>query len=383
MAITQTEMRLLQRVLESPTVPFREEAVAAVVAEWAASHGVAIRRDRWGNVVLDWPGEKAVPCRGVGRRRSAGRTAWCLAAHMDHPGFVLRRMKDRTAWADFLGSVRQEYFVGGRVAFFGDGKRIGRGVVTKCWPAEEGKSEAKPAEFPRVEIALADAAALPVGAIGMWDFPAMRVRGETLSSRACDDLVGCAAVMCAMGRIVASRPAHRVLAVFARAEEVGFVGAMAACEAGTIPEGSLVISVETSKAQPAAALGDGAVVRVGDASRTFDPAVTAMMSTTAAALAKEDAEFRYSRQLMPGGTCEATAYQAWGLRTGGLCLPLANYHNMGPARRVASERINLRDFDAAVKLLTAVAQQPPDTSANEARLKQRLDALLARRRQWL
>lgn len=86
---------------------------------------------------------------------------------------------------------------------------------------------------------------------------------------------------------------------------------------------------------------------------------------------------------MPGGVCEATAFQTRGFRVGGVCLPLANYHNMGPNGKIAPERVNLRDFDAVVRLLTALAKQPPDPSAVQERLTHRLDDILTRHRQRL
>jgi len=379
MDIAPADLDILRRILESPTAPFHEQAVVDVVVEWASRQGLSARRDRWGNVLLDWPGQ-------AGRR--VKRASWCFAAHMDHPGFVLRRVDGprgrsaRRVVADFLGGVREEYLVaGGRVVFF-DGGRVVKGVIKAMHMPTAGDGQRKAEVFPWAEIELMSPAdtAWPVGAVGMWDFPAMRVRGDVLSSRACDDLVGCVAVLCAMRRVVEVRPAHCVTALLTRAEEVGFVGALAACEAGTVPAGSLVISVETSKAKAGASPGGGAVVRVGDATRTFDPAVTATVSATAAALAKEDETFAWSRQLMTGGTCEATAYQARGWRVGAVCLPLVNYHNMGPRGRLAPERVNLRDFNAVVKLLTALAGQEPDPSSSDRRLSRRFDEILANHR---
>jgi putative aminopeptidase FrvX len=86
---------------------------------------------------------------------------------------------------------------------------------------------------------------------------------------------------------------------------------------------------------------------------------------------------------MPGGVCEASAFQTRGFRVGGVCLPLANYHNMGPRGLIAPERVHLRDFHAVVRLLTALATQPPDPSSAEARLTHRLDDVLARHRRRL
>jgi endoglucanase len=63
---------------------------------------------------------------------------------------------------------------------------------------------------------------------------------------------------------------------------------------------------------------------------------------------------------MAGGSCEATAFGAYGYRAAGLCLPLGNYHNMGNLDEVelgsgpavpAMEIISLSDFHGLIDLL--------------------------------
>jgi len=356
---------VLKQVLDAPTAPFNEHAVIAAITQWAASNHVHARSDKWGNLLLEWPGDRSA------KKHADSQPTWVFAAHMDHPGFVARRMQGLKVWADFLGGVRDEYFPGARVAFHTQAGAV-KAVIKSI-------KHAKGQTYPQVLLELAHKAPLAEGTLGMWDFPAMAIRGSKLSARACDDVVGCAAVLCALEDITQAKVPNRVLALFTRAEEVGFVGAMAACQAKTLPASAMVVTIETSKAQPAVPLGSGAVVRVGDAARTFDPALTAMVAATALRLAGQDKQFKYSRQLMPGGVCESTAYMAWGYRTTGLCLPLENYHNMGPGNRIAPERVSLQDFDSLVKLLVAIAQQKPDPAPTNAALKQRLDGLLKER----
>jgi hypothetical protein len=66
---------------------------------------------------------------------------------------------------------------------------------------------------------------------------------------------------------------------------------------------------------------------------------------------------------MSGGSCEATALAALGIDATGLCLPLANHHNMvdvagvraGKKKaRLAPEEIDMGDFAGLVDLLLAV-----------------------------
>jgi hypothetical protein len=60
---------------------------------------------------------------------------------------------------------------------------------------------------------------------------------------------------------------------------------------------------------------------------------------------------------MPGGTCESTAVLAYGHITGAICVPLQNYHNMGPAGRIASEVIDLNDFTNELAWLVELVRQ--------------------------
>jgi endoglucanase len=80
---------------------------------------------------------------------------------------------------------------------------------------------------------------------------------------------------------------------------------------------------------------------------------------------KTHTRFRWQRKLMPGGTCEATAFSTYGYRSTCLCLPLGNYHNMvdidqvqagqRPAR-VGPEFISVADFHGLVEMLVLCAE---------------------------
>lgn len=355
-------LSILRKLLSVPTVPFHEEAVAGQVESWAQATGIDASRDKAGNVVLRY-------CRGK------SKTPKVLAAHMDHPGFVAVAAKGTDLRAEFMGNVRPEYFPGSRVRFFGaDGDVIATVVSAKM-------SDKSP--FLQCRLQMNKAVAVPAGTIGMWDLPAMRVRGHRLSSRGVDDVVGSAAVLCAMEAIARSKMNTHVIGLLTRAEEVGFIGAIGACEHGTIPKDSLIVAIETSKAQPTAPLGAGAVVRIGDAARTFDPSLTAHVTAIAADLAKRDADFRYVRQLMPGGVCESTVYMMLGYAATGMCLPLDNYHNQGRRGRIAAEAVDLRDFESLVKLLVAFAADRGSVQQTDDKLRQRLRDLLKSRGGYL
>jgi endoglucanase len=365
--VTKLHLEILRSLLSVPTCPFAEGAVVERVHHWAGRLGLCVAADEAGNLLLRPPGA---------RRTDA---PWIFAAHMDHPGFIARSQRGRVVEADFMGSVRHVYFPGARVAFF-RGMAVSAMSPTGVSPVEcRGETPLRrmgkmpmPLWAPVVKatvqsIRLAPSkthlqcrlkldkdASVPPGTVGMWDIPAFGVAGSRLSSRACDDVAGVASVLCAMGEIARRHSAADVIGLLTVAEEAGLVGATAACEGGTIPRGARVVAIETSAAQLQAKLGSGVVVRVGDLAWTFDPALTAHITAVAKGVAKKDGAFRYTRQLMPGGVCESTAYCLWGHQAAGLCVPLGNYHNQGKNNRIAAEQIDLGDFESLVKLLVAL-----------------------------
>jgi endoglucanase len=86
---------------------------------------------------------------------------------------------------------------------------------------------------------------------------------------------------------------------------------------------------------------------------------------------------------MPGGTCEATAFGAFGYHSTCLCLPLGNYHNMididgvaagaRPAR-VGPEFISVGDFHGLVDMLVVCATRLD--AGDTPRLQTRMDLLM-------
>ncbi len=353
---------LLRGLLSQNVVPFHEEAVAAHVRQWAAGRGVPVGADASGNLLLRY-------------RKGRAKSKWVFAAHMDHPGFVARLQKGQTVQADFLGHVNPSYFAGAHVRFFAPGGPV-VGTVKSAKTIPD-------TPWQQCQIVLNKPAAVPAGTIGMWNLPAMRVRGAKLISRACDDIVGCAAVIAALDEIIESKADGDVTVLLTRAEEAGFVGALAAVEEGTLEKDTFIVAIETSMAQPNARLGDGVVIRVGDRARTFDPTLTAHLTAVADGLAKGDKDFKFTRQLMPGGVCESTVYAIWGFAAAGLCIPLGNYHNQGRWNRIASEQVNLSDFESLVKLLAATAVSPATPADTDAKMRKRLEDMLKQRAKYL
>ena len=369
--------KLLERTLSCPTAPFREGEVIAWVREFAADQPqLTLSEDRDGNLVL--------------RRRGvrASRSPLVLGAHMDHPGFrALRSTATRDGWkveALFLGGVRPEYFPGSRVRFHARGKE-GNGDeilarVTRTVPDRRTREQ---------RVTLTARRGVPRGAFGTWALPAFRLSPrdpDLVETRAADDLAGLSGILAVLEVADAIDPARKVdvRGLFTRAEEVGFVGALAVASGRRLPRGARIIAVEASKALADSPQGFGPILRIGDRTSVFDDGLSRWLGRVAAGL-QRNGRFRFQRRLMDGGTCESTAYQLYGYRCAGLCLPLGNYHNMSERGRIAVETIRLSDLVGLVRFFEGLIQADGDAPrpGRVDPLRRRLDRTLARGRAGL
>src|SRR6185295_15601887 len=98
------------------------------------------------------------------------------------------------------------------------------------------------------------------------------IRRGQIHGRACDDLGGVAAILATLIELKRRRARVNVIGVISRAEEVGFLGAMAVAAAKELPKNSLVVSLETSRELPGVKMGEGVILRVGDRTSIFDSA---------------------------------------------------------------------------------------------------------------
>lgn len=339
-------LEILERVLSRPTAPFHEHRVREELEAVLRRAGLSTRLDAAGNLVARY-------------RRGRARPV-VLTAHMDHPGFELVSVRGRRARARWDGQVPPFALKGLRLALWSDGPdgrrgtaRVLRGDGRRPGPAARG-----------LELAVPEDAR--AGDFGHADLVPFRRAGGRVVSKALDDVAGCAAVAAALERLARERAPADATALFTRAEEVGFHGALAAARARSVPRAPLVV-VECSRAVPGAEIGRGPVVRVGDRASVFDPDLAAACVEAARGLQKRDPSFRFQRRLMDGGTCEATAFGLAGWRAVCLALPLGNYHNAGP-RGVAPEFIAEGDFLGAVSLLGAFAAGGLDPAGARRRL---------------
>ena len=343
--------RWLVDLTHLPTTSGHEDRVVRWVTRWVQRRDdLRIRTDAAGNLLITIKGRKR-------------RSPVIATAHMDHPGWIAEAVEGRFVTARFMGGVMRPYFDAAPVVFFDDSGAEIRGVV------EEYDD--------RVGTIRMSKTGVDVGDIGRWWFDkrSLGAKGGLLRAPGCDDLAGVAASLAALDKARRKAQLNHFGVLLTRAEEEGLLGAIAACELGTIPDGSRLLSIETSRSFPDSPIGGGPVIRVGDRSSLFDADLTNQLTD-----AVRKAKIPHQRKLMAGGTCEATAFGAYGHHATGLCLPLGNYHNMVDIDGVAAgsaagvlgpEEISFDDFDGLVDLMLVAAS---DLDATASALRGRLAA---------
>jgi putative aminopeptidase FrvX len=341
---------LAERLMRHPAVPYYEHAVRDEVERICAENGLAFKRDRFGNVL-------------VRLRNAPDRRPLALAAHLDHPGFeIVRSAGEGRCLARFQGGVPDHYFRAG--------------IKLRLMPGAVAATLGQRTDMNDRALAvqsLQRAAAAPRFAV--WELEDFAVRNGRIYGRACDDLVGVAAVLATMIELKRRRAPVNVIGVISRAEEVGLDGALAIAATGGLPRRSLIISLETSRELPGVQMGRGVILRVGDRTSIFNSQATRFLAEVAATLKSQRKSFEFQRALMSGGTCEGTAYQEFGYQTAAVCVTLGNYHNCAPRNRIRAEYVNISDACGMVDLLVSVAFRMGYYTRLVQRLPKRLRAM--------
>jgi len=399
-AARATHRRWLLEVTSLPTASGKESRAVAWIERWAAARpAVELTVDAAGNL-------HASIRREARDSLPPGSRPVYLTAHLDHPAFVVERIvAPGTLQLSFRGGVMDEYFSDARVVVWtGSDERIGA-TLTGTTHAE--------GPFKHYLARLDDAGAgrggpagstsIAVGDVAVWDVgPAEEIDG-LMHALACDDLAAAAAAVAAMDVLLglhAKDPASigDVRLLFTRAEEIGFIGAIAACRERTMPMDARVIALENSRSFAESPIGGGPIVRVGDRLSVFSPALTEAIarraeevaggpaSVTASQKLADAPAWKWQRKLMAGGACEASVFCASGYEATCVCLPLGNYHNMADLAavqaganttrpRVAREFISVADYEGLVDLLVACGQRLPAS----APLRERFERLWTER----
>lgn len=379
-------LRWLLELTQIPTASGREQRVLRWIQAWCAARSdVAVARDGAGNLVLSL------------RARPHGHTARrpvLFTAHLDHPAFVVERViAPGILQLSFRGGVMDDYFKSAKVAIIAQDDSRHPGTLTGAADAPTPSTSPFKHYLCELETPSED---IGVGDVGVWDLPPAQVIDGLVHTNACDDLAAAAAAFAALDRLrdlARSQPIEDVRLLLTRAEEVGFVGAIAAARGHRgspplLPRDARIIALENSRSFPAdSPIGGGPIVRVGDRLSIFSPTLTDAVAKraeeyastfggtgaqpTASQKLAEGPKWKWQRKLMAGGACEASVFCHTGYEATCVCLPLGNYHNMGDLANVQAgtntrpatierEFIALADYEGLVDLLIACGLRLPE-----------------------
>jgi endoglucanase len=376
-AVRDEHHRWLLEVTQIPTAAGREQRVIEWIQRWVKQRpSLALATDRSGNMTVSIRDARATDLAPV-----------YFTAHLDHPAFVIERIVSPSCVElSFRGGVMDDYFKNAKVAIHSTTHTRHVAVLTGETPAPAREGVGTP-PFKHYLAELTNpndtTKGLSLGDVAVWDLPLARIENGSIYTQACDDLAALVAALAAFDVIAGKKETARdVRLLFTRAEEVGFIGAIAACRDGTIPKSATVIALENSRSFPHdSPIGGGPIVRVGDRMTIFSPTLSESIAKCAEALAGGPAtptasqktdkarQWKWQRKLMSGGACEASVFCAAGYDATCVCLPLGNYHNMGDLQAIQDgtatrpatiepEFVSVSDFDGLVDLLIACGQDP-------------------------
>ena len=333
--------KLVTDVLSIPTAPYCEHEVGAYIKRFAARRKLRIREDRYGNII--------VHCRKGSTRPIA------ITAHMDHPGFSVLTSNGRDVSAQWNGGRDPIHFPGSKVVVRAGKELIPGRITTELDKSQFGIKASRP---------------LPDGipAFGHFDLVPCEFRGDLIYTKAADNLINCAVLLAVLDQLTRKKVDADFRAVFTRAEEVGLAGATGLVRSKALPKTVPIVVLEASKELPGAKMGSGPVIRVGDIVSVFDARLDYGIHQLARELVQVDRTFAFQRQLMSGGTCEATLYAVHNLPVGAMAVPLGNYHNQG-RRRPAPEFVSASDVVNMIRICTALAINPPSREPRSELLK--------------
>ncbi len=331
---------ILKQVLSLPTMSFHETAVSTFIRWYCTGLGLPVLEDKAGNLIVKY------------RKSKANNIT--LTAHMDHPGFEVISAKGAQGTAALWGKVDPNVFGGSKVV-----------VYTADGPikAAIGKRPLSKKHLKRPTFSIRAKGTMRKGDFGAYDVGPIKFQNKKIRALACDNLVSVCVILDLMTRFAKGAAKVNVTGLFTRGEEAGFLGAFAAMESGKLSKRDPLIVLECSSAKGGVVkIGEGPVVRAGDLQSTYDPAIDVWISEIASEISSNDKRFKSQRALLQGGRCEACVYVADGYATGGIAMPLGNYHNHGP-KGYAAEYVSRDDYDNYLKLIAALAHKPMKRTA--------------------
>jgi endoglucanase len=269
-----------------------------------------------------------------------------LAGHMDEIGLIVTHI-DANGFVRFsgIGGLYPHTLFSGRVRFVNGVT----GVIGGERISDVSKTLSISQLFIDVGATSAKDCPIKTGDVAAFERPFFDM-GRRMVAKAMDDRIGCAIMIEAL-RNLKSSP-NEIYFVFTTQEEVGMRGA--ATSAFRIdPDIGISLDVTGTGDTPKArkmdvGLGKGPAIKIKDGGMLSDVRVVQWMIRTA-----EKVKLPYQREVLEGGTTDATAIQVTraGVPVGCISIPCRYIHS-------PSEMVDTDDVDNATKLLVALLSAP-------------------------
>lgn len=314
-----------------------EKPCAEVIAELAKPFCDEITTDKLGNLIA--------------HKRGKG-TKIMMAAHMDTIGFLITHI-DKKGFLRFAN-------VGGFAPYSLIAKKVRFecGIFGSIQCEKEGKLSAE--NLDKIKItdlyidigATSDAEAkekVRVHDIAVFAGVPEKIGDDKIISPYCDDLIACAAQICAMEQL--KKTNNDVYFVFTVQEEVGGAGAKTAAYAINPDYGFCMDVTSTGDclatlSNMQVSLGCGPAIKVKDASLICNPqAVKALRS------AADIAKISYQNEVLLAGGTDAAVMQITkaGVLASGISIPCRYIHT-------PNEMVSIKDVEQCATLMAQVAQ---------------------------
>src|SRR5689334_20374938 len=190
---TSFYLKTLENLVSQPTAPFHEERVYRQIAAFLRQINVPFEVDQWGNLIAHY------------QKGSAPR-ALALMAHTDHPALELiepgapAEIEGANWTAKLMGGVSARCFEqpsGVRLYTTGSDTAI-KGQIVGYKLGVTGPRDIT------LYLQIDGENALQPGDFGVWDLPDFELNDGFIHARVIDDLVGCAATLLALHKLVQS-----------------------------------------------------------------------------------------------------------------------------------------------------------------------------------
>ena len=326
---------LLKQMVDLYGATGHEQGVANAAEALLAGKVDSFRRDALGNLICEKNGTDP-----KGKRIM-------LSAHMDHIGFVVVSVeKEGFLRVMPVGGINLQVSKTRHISF----ENGVQGIIAQQ-PVREGETPAMQHMF--IDIGAADEAEalslVNIGDVAVYANDCFRMGAHRVAAPAMDDRAACALLVAVMQALPPCK--NTVIAVFSAQEEVGCRGAKTAAYS-IAPDIGIALDVTANgdtpeTKQPAVKLGEGAAVKIMDRGSISHPDVVKALLA-----AGKLAGVKTQREVLPFGGTDAMAMQTsrGGIPVGTLSIPCRYVHS-------ACEVVDLRDMEAAKKLLLAYLQE--------------------------